>query len=163
MSWPRPHPHCASIRHVNATFNDIELTLHRDINLGVSRRPRRHAGRPVPTLAPTASSLPAFARAVNDVATRARNKQLKAGTTLLGRPSRSTKLRKRSDASLQLFGDSTQPGWNSDDGSHRRPAVAVNGMIGIKADDVSLLLVRHRVLDGCRRRAFDLVPQMVEG
>src|ERR1700680_519956 len=67
----REHPQ------VNATFNETELIIHRDINLGVSVGLEDTLVVPVVCRA-DGLSLAGLARAVNDVATRARNKQLKA-------------------------------------------------------------------------------------
>src|SRR5882672_1336957 len=67
----REHPQ------VNATFNETELIIHRDINLGVSVGLEDTLVVPVVRRA-DGLSLAGLARAVNDVATRARNKQLKA-------------------------------------------------------------------------------------
>ncbi|MDQ2943158.1 MAG: 2-oxo acid dehydrogenase subunit E2, partial [Candidatus Dormibacteraeota bacterium] len=67
----REHPQ------VNATFNETEIIIHRDINLGVSVGLEDTLIVPVVRRA-DGLSLAGLARAVNDVATRARNKQLKA-------------------------------------------------------------------------------------
>ena len=64
-------------REVNATFNETELIIHRDINLGVSVGLEDTLVVPVVRRADSLS-LAGLARAVNDAATRARNKQLKA-------------------------------------------------------------------------------------
>src|SRR5438067_6059459 len=63
--------------HANATFNETELIVHRDINLGIS------VGMEDTLLVPVVRradglSIAGLARAVNDLATRARGKQLKA-------------------------------------------------------------------------------------
>src|SRR5205807_10588341 len=67
----REHPE------VNATFNETELLVHRDINLGVSVGLEDTLLVPVVRRADSLS-LAGLARAVNDLATRARAKQLKA-------------------------------------------------------------------------------------
>jgi len=71
LSALREHPE------VNSTFNETELIVHRDINLGVS------VGLEDTLLVPVVRkadglSIAGLARALNDIATRARNKQLKA-------------------------------------------------------------------------------------
>src|SRR5207248_8743177 len=63
--------------HANATFNESELIVHRDIYLGIS------VGMEDTLLVPVVRradglSIAGLARAVNDLATRARGKQLKA-------------------------------------------------------------------------------------
>src|SRR5437899_2540671 len=71
ISALREHPE------VNSTFNETELIIHRDINLGVSVGLEDTLVVPVIRRADSLS-IAGLARAVNDVATRARNKQLKA-------------------------------------------------------------------------------------
>src|SRR5207248_10825600 len=71
ISALREHPEA------NSTFNEAELIVHHDINLGVS------VGLEVTLLVPVGRgadglSIAGLARAVNDLATRARGKQLKA-------------------------------------------------------------------------------------
>src|SRR2546430_6705071 len=71
LSALREHPEA------NSTFNETELIVHRDINLGIS------VGLEDTLLVPVVRradglSIAGLARAVNDLATRARNKQLKA-------------------------------------------------------------------------------------
>src|SRR5205814_5840628 len=71
LSALREHPE------VNSSFNENELIVHRDINLGIS------VGFEDTLLVPVVRradglSIAGLARAVNDLATRARNKQLKA-------------------------------------------------------------------------------------
>ncbi|HYM67218.1 MAG TPA: dihydrolipoamide acetyltransferase family protein, partial [Patescibacteria group bacterium] len=63
-------------REVNATFNETELIVHRDINLGVSVGLEDTLVVPVVRRADSLS-IAGLARAVNDAATRARSKQLK--------------------------------------------------------------------------------------
>src|SRR5258708_4230567 len=67
----REHPQ------VNSTFNETELIIHRDINLGVSVGLEDTLVVPVVRRA-DGLSLAGLARAVNDIASRAKNKQLKA-------------------------------------------------------------------------------------
>src|SRR5438045_9307934 len=64
-------------RHVNACCNETELIVHRDINLGVSVGLEDTLVVPVIRRADSLS-IAGLARSVNDLATRARNKQLKA-------------------------------------------------------------------------------------
>src|SRR5437879_13157183 len=71
LSALREHPE------VNSTFNETELIIHRDINLGVSVGLEDTLVVPVVRRA-DGLSIAGLARAVNDLATRARNKQLKA-------------------------------------------------------------------------------------
>src|SRR5258708_6718282 len=71
ISALREHPE------VNSTFNETELLVHRDINLGVSVGLEDTRVVPVVRRA-DGLSIAGLARAVNDLATRARNKQLKA-------------------------------------------------------------------------------------
>src|SRR5207247_65920 len=71
ISALREHPEA------NSTFNETELIVHHDINLGVS------VGLEDTLLVPVVRradglSIAGLARAVNDLATRARGKQLKA-------------------------------------------------------------------------------------
>src|SRR5260370_16961521 len=67
----REHPQ------VNATFNETELIIHRDLNLGISVGLEDTLIVPVIRRA-DGLSLAGIARAINDLATRARNKQLNA-------------------------------------------------------------------------------------
>src|SRR5882672_7380206 len=118
----REHPQ------VNATFNETELIIHRDINLGVSVGLEDTLVVPVVRRA-DGLSLAGLARAVNDVATRARNKQLKADD-LAG----ATFTVNNSGTFGTLFSYSVinpgQAGILTMEAIVDRP-VAVNGMIGI--------------------------------
>ena len=69
ISALREHPR------VNATFNDTELIVHRDINLGISVGLEDTLVVPVVRKADSLS-IAGLARAVNDLASRARGKQL---------------------------------------------------------------------------------------
>src|ERR1700682_4849841 len=119
----REHPQ------VNATFNETEIIIHRDINLGVS------IGLDDPLIVPVIRrgdglSLAGLARAVNDIATRARNQELKADD-LAG----ATFTVNNSGTFGTLFSYSVinpgQAGILTMEAIVERP-MAVNGMIGVK-------------------------------
>ena len=141
----REHPQ------VNATFNDTELIIHRDINLGVSVGLEDTLVVPVVRRA-DGLSLAGLARAVNDVATRARNKQLKADD-LAG----ATFTVNNSGTFGTLFSYSVinpgQAGILTMEAIVDRP-VAVNGMIGIKPMMYLCFSFDHRVLDGLQAARF---------
>ena len=137
--------------HVNATFNDTELIVHRDINLGIS------VGMEDTLLVPVVRkadglSIAGLARAVNDLATRARNKQLKADE-LAG----ATFTVNNSGTFGTLFSYSVinpgQAGILTMEAIVERP-VAVNGMIGIKPMMYLCFSFDHRVLDGLQAARF---------
>src|SRR5437660_12879750 len=71
ISALREHPE------VNSTFNEAELLVHRNVNLGISVGLQDTLLVPVVRNADSLS-IAGLARAVNDLATRARNKRLKA-------------------------------------------------------------------------------------
>ena len=138
-------------REVNATFNETELVIHRDINLGVS------VGMEDTLLVPVVKradglSIAGLARAVNDVATRARNKQLKADD-LAG----ATFTINNSGTFGTLFSYSVinpgQAGILTMEAIVERP-VAVSGMIGIKPMMYLCFSFDHRVLDGLQAARF---------
>ena len=141
----REHPE------VNATFNETELIIHRDINLGVSVGLEDTLVVPVVRRA-DGLSLAGLARAVNDVATRARNKQLKADD-LAG----ATFTVNNSGTFGTLFSYSVinpgQAGILTMEAIVDRP-VAVQGMIGIKPMMYLCFSFDHRVLDGLQAARF---------
>ena len=137
--------------HVNATFNETELIVHRDINLGIS------VGMEDTLLVPVVRradglSIAGLARAVNDLATRARNKQLKADE-LTG----ATFTVNNSGTFGTLFSYSVinpgQAGILTMEAIVERP-VAVQGMIGIKPMMYACFSFDHRVLDGLQAARF---------
>ena len=136
---------------VNATFNETELIIHRDINLGVSVGLEDTLVVPVVRRA-DGLSIAGLARAVNDVATRARNKQLKADD-LAG----ATFTVNNSGTFGTLFSYSVinpgQAGILTMEAIVERP-VAVNGMIGIKPMMYLCFSFDHRVLDGLQAARF---------
>jgi len=145
VSALREHPH------VNATFNETELILHRDINLGIS------VGLEDTLLVPVVRradglSIAGLARAVNDLANRARSKQLKADE-LAG----ATFTVNNSGTFGTLFSYSVinpgQAGILTMEAIVERP-VAVNGMIGIKPMMYLCFSFDHRVLDGLQAARF---------
>ncbi len=141
----REHPE------VNSTFNETELMVHRDINLGVSVGLEDTLVVPVVRRA-DGLSIAGLARAVNDVATRARNKQLKADD-LAG----ATFTVNNSGTFGTLFSYSVinpgQAGILTMEAIVDRP-VAVNGMIGIKPMMYLCFSFDHRVLDGLQAARF---------
>jgi len=141
----REHPE------VNATFNDTEIIIHRDINLGIS------VGLDDTLIVPVVRradglSLAGLARSVNDVATRARNKQLKADD-LAG----ATFTVNNSGTFGTLFSYSVinpgQAGILTMEAIVERP-MAVSGMIGIKPMMYLCFSFDHRVLDGLQAARF---------
>jgi 2-oxoisovalerate dehydrogenase E2 component (dihydrolipoyl transacylase) len=141
----REHPE------VNATFNETELIIHRDINLGISVGLEDTLVVPVVRRA-DGLSIAGLARAVNDIATRARNKQLKADD-LAG----ATFTVNNSGTFGTLFSYSVinpgQAGILTMEAIVERP-VAVNGMIGIKPMMYLCFSFDHRVLDGLQAARF---------
>jgi 2-oxoisovalerate dehydrogenase E2 component (dihydrolipoyl transacylase) len=141
----REHPQ------VNATFNETELIIHRDINLGVSVGLEDTLVVPVVRRA-DGLSIAGLARAVNDVATRAREKKLKADD-LAG----ATFTVNNSGTFGTLFSYSVinpgQAGILTMEAIVERP-VAVNGMIGIKPMMYLCFSFDHRVLDGLQAARF---------
>ena len=141
----REHPE------VNATFNDTEIVVHRAVNLGVS------VGFEDTLLVPVIRnadglSLAGLARAVNDLAGRARNRQLKADELQGG-----TFTVNNSGTFGTLFSYSVinpgQAGILTMEAIVERP-VAVNGMIGIKPMMYLCFSFDHRVLDGLQAARF---------
>ena len=145
ISALREHPE------VNSTFNDTELIVHRDINLGVSVGLEDTLVVPVIRRA-DGLSVAGLARAVNDVATRARNKQLKADDLAGG-----TFTVNNSGTFGTLFSYSVinpgQAGILTMEAIVERP-VAVKGMIGIKPMMYLCFSFDHRVLDGLMAARF---------
>ncbi len=145
VSALREHPE------VNATFNETELIIHRDINIGVSVGLEDTLIVPVIRRA-DGLSIAGLARAVNDVATRARSKQLKADD-LVG----ATFTVNNSGTFGTLFSYSVinpgQAGILTMEAIVDRP-VAVNGMIGIKPMMYLCFSFDHRVLDGLQAARF---------
>ena len=137
--------------HANATFNETEIIVHRDINLGVSVGLEDTLVVPVIRRA-DGLSIAGLARAVNDVATRARNKQLKADDLSGG-----TFTVNNSGTFGTLFSYSVinpgQAGILTMEAIVERP-VAVKGMIGIKPMMYLCFSFDHRVLDGLQAARF---------
>ena len=145
ISALRGHPE------VNSTFNETELIVHRDINLGVS------VGLEDTLLVPVVRradglSIAGLARALNDVATRARNKQLKADDLSGG-----TFTVNNSGTFGTLFSYSVinpgQAGILTMEAIVERP-MAVTGMIAIKPMMYLCFSFDHRVLDGLQAARF---------
>ena len=136
---------------VNATFNDTEIILHRDINLGVSVGLEDTLVVPVIRRADSLS-LAGLARAVNDLATRARAKQLKADELAGG-----TFTVNNSGTFGTLFSYSVinpgQAGILTMEAIQERP-VAISGLIGIKPMMYLCFSFDHRVLDGLQAARF---------
>jgi 2-oxoisovalerate dehydrogenase E2 component (dihydrolipoyl transacylase) len=141
----REHPE------VNATFNETEVVIHRAINLGVS------VGFEDTLLVPVVRnadglSLAGIARAVNDLATRARSRQLKADDLQGG-----TFTVNNSGTFGTLFSYSVinpgQAGILTMEAIVERP-VAVGGMIGIKPMMYLCFSFDHRALDGLQAARF---------
>ncbi|HEY1420118.1 MAG TPA: dihydrolipoamide acetyltransferase family protein [Candidatus Dormibacteraeota bacterium] len=145
ISALREHPD------VNSTFNETELILHRDINLGVSVGLEDTLVVPVIRRA-DGLSIAGLARAVNDVATRARNKHLKADDLSGG-----TFTVNNSGTFGTLFSYSVinpgQAGILTMEAIVERP-VAVSGMIGIKPMMYLCFSFDHRILDGLQGARF---------
>ncbi len=133
ISALREHPE------VNSTFNETELIVHRDINLGVS------VGLEDTLVVPVV-------RRADDLATRARNKQLKADDLSGG-----TFTVNNSGTFGTLFSYSVinpgQAGILTMEAIVERP-VAVSGMIGIKPMMYLCFSFDHRVLDGLMAARF---------
>ena len=141
----REHPQ------VNASFNETELIIHRDLNLGISVGLEDTLIVPVIRRA-DGLSLAGLARAINDLATRARNKQLKADDL-----SGATFTVNNSGTFGTLFSYSVinpgQAGILTMEAIVDRP-VAINGMIGIKPMMYLCFSFDHRVLDGLQAARF---------
>lgn len=141
----REHPE------VNATFNETEVILHGAINLGVS------VGFEDTLLVPVVRgadglSLAGIARAVNDLASRARSRQLKADDLRGG-----TFTVNNSGTFGTLFSYSVinpgQAGILTMEAIVDRP-VAANGMIGIRPMMYLCFSFDHRALDGLQAARF---------
>jgi len=141
----REHPE------VNATFNETEIVVHRRIDLGVS------VGFEDTLLVPVIRgadglSLAGVARAVNDLATRARSRRLKADELQGG-----TFTVNNSGTFGTLFSYSVinpgQAGILTMEAIVDRP-VAVDGMIGIKPMMYLCFSFDHRALDGLQAARF---------
>jgi 2-oxoisovalerate dehydrogenase E2 component (dihydrolipoyl transacylase) len=141
----REHPQ------VNSTFNAAELIIHRDINLGISVGLEDTLIVPVVRRA-DGLSIAGLARAVNDIASRAKSKQLKADD-LAG----ATFTVNNSGTFGTLFSYSVinpgQAGILTMEAIVDRP-MAVNGMIGIKPMMYLCFSFDHRVLDGLQAARF---------
>ena len=136
---------------VNATFDGDAILVHRDINVGISVG--MEDALVVPVIRHTDSlSIAGIARAVNDLATRARDGKLK-GDDLQG----GTFTVNNSGTFGTLFSYSViapgQAGILTMEAIVERP-VAVNGMIGIKPMMYACLSFDHRVLDGLQAARF---------
>ncbi len=145
ISALREHPE------VNSTFNETELIVHRNINLGISIGLEDTLLVPVVRQA-DGLSIAGLARAVNDLATRARSKQLKADELAGG-----TFTVNNSGTFGTLFSYSVitpgQAGILTMEAIVERP-VAVQGMIGIKPMMYLCFSFDHRVLDGLQAARF---------
>ena len=141
----REHPH------VNASFGQDEIIVHRDVNLGVSVGLEDTLVVPVLRRA-DGLSLAGIARAVADVAQRARDKKLKADDLQGG-----TFTVNNSGTFGTLFSYSVinpgQAGILTMEAIVERP-VAVKGMIGIKPMMYLCFSFDHRVLDGLQAARF---------
>ena len=136
---------------VNATFAENEIVIHGSVHLGVS------VGFEDTLLVPVIRSadglsLAGLARAVHDLATRARNRQLKADDLQGG-----TFTVNNSGTFGTLFSYSVinpgQAGILTMEAIVQRP-VAVSGMIAIKPMMYLCFSFDHRVLDGLKAARF---------
>src|SRR4030088_2197800 len=138
-------------REVNSTFNETELIIHRDINLGVSVGLEDTLVVPVIRRADSLS-ITGLARSLNDVATRARNKKLSADDLSGG-----TFTVNNSGTFGTLFSYSVinpgQAGILTMEAIVERP-VAVNGGIGLRPMMYLCFSLDHRVLDGLQAARF---------
>jgi 2-oxoisovalerate dehydrogenase E2 component (dihydrolipoyl transacylase) len=141
----REHPE------VNATFDETSIVVHRQINLGVSVGFEDTLVVPVIRSADSLS-LAGIARAVNDLATRARGRQLKADDLQGG-----TFTVNNSGTFGTLFSYSVinpgQAGILTMEAIVERP-VAVDGMIGIRPMMYLCFSFDHRLLDGLKAARF---------
>jgi 2-oxoisovalerate dehydrogenase E2 component (dihydrolipoyl transacylase) len=156
----------AQHREVNATFNETEIIVHRDVNIGVS------IGLEDTLLVPVIRgadglSVAGIARAVADLVERARNRKLGADD-LRG----ATFTVNNSGTFGTLFSYSVinpgQAGILTMEAIVERP-VAVKGMLAIKPLMYLCFSLDHRVLDGmqgarflssCRRWLEQVTPEM---
>lgn len=146
---------------VNATFNGDEILVHKHINLGVTVGLEDTLVVPVIRDA-DGLSLAGLARAVNDVATRARNKKLKADDLAGG-----TFTVNNSGTFGTIFSYSViNPGQAAIltmEAIQERP-VAVNGMVGVKPMMYICFSFDHRVLDGLQAGRYIVsVKRWLEG
>jgi 2-oxoisovalerate dehydrogenase E2 component (dihydrolipoyl transacylase) len=141
----RDHPQ------VNATFNGDSLLVHRDINVGISVGLEDTLVVPVIRRA-DGLSLAGLARAINDVATRARNRKLTADDLSGG-----TFTVNNSGTFGTLFSYSVinpgQAGILTMEAIVERP-VAAGGMIGVKPMMYLCFSFDHRVLDGLQAARY---------
>ena len=141
----REHPQ------VNATFNDSELLVHHSINIGVSVGLEDTLVVPVIRSA-DGLSLAGIARAVADLAERARSKKLKADDL-----QDATFTVNNSGTFGTLFSYSVinpgQAGILTMEAIIERP-VAINGMVGVKPMMYLCFSFDHRVLDGLGAARF---------
>jgi 2-oxoisovalerate dehydrogenase E2 component (dihydrolipoyl transacylase) len=136
---------------VNATFAGDSILVHRDVNIGISVG--MEDALVVPVIKRTDSlSIAGIARAINDLATRARDAKLK-GDDLQG----GTFTVNNSGTFGTLFSYSViapgQAGILTMEAIVERP-VAVDGMIGIKPMMYACFSFDHRVLDGLQAARF---------
>ncbi len=136
---------------VNATFAGDAILLHRHINVGISVG--MEDALVVPVIRRTDSlSIAGIARAINDLATRARDGKLKADDLQGG-----TFTVNNSGTFGTLFSYSViapgQAGILTMEAIVDRP-VAVNGMIGIKPMMYACFSFDHRILDGLQAARF---------
>jgi len=138
-------------RDVNASFAGDAILVHRDINVGISVGMEDALVVPVIRRADSLS-IAGIARAVNDLATRARDGKLK-GDDLQG----GTFTVNNSGTFGTLFSYSViapgQAGILTMEAIVERP-VAVDGMIGIKPMMYACFSFDHRVLDGLQAARF---------
>jgi 2-oxoisovalerate dehydrogenase E2 component (dihydrolipoyl transacylase) len=136
---------------VNATFNDSELLVHHSINIGVSVGLEDTLVVPVIRRA-DGLSLAGIARAVADLAERARSKKLKADDL-----QDATFTVNNSGTFGTLFSYSVinpgQAGILTMEAIIERP-VAINGMVGVKPMMYLCFSFDHRVLDGLGAARF---------
>ncbi len=138
-------------RDVNATFAGDSILVHRDINVGISVGMEDALVVPVIKRADSLS-ITGIARAINDLATRARDGKLK-GDDLQG----GTFTVNNSGTFGTLFSYSViapgQAGILTMEAIVERP-VAVDGMIGVKPMMYACFSFDHRVLDGLQAARF---------
>jgi 2-oxoisovalerate dehydrogenase E2 component (dihydrolipoyl transacylase) len=138
-------------RDVNASFAGDSILVHRDINVGISVGMEDALVVPVIRRADSLS-IAGIARAVNDLAARARDGKLK-GDDLQG----GTFTVNNSGTFGTLFSYSViapgQAGILTMEAIVERP-VAVNGMIGVKPMMYACFSFDHRVLDGLQAARF---------
>jgi 2-oxoisovalerate dehydrogenase E2 component (dihydrolipoyl transacylase) len=136
---------------VNATFAGDSIIVHRDINIGISVGMEDALVVPVIRRADSLS-LAGIARAINDIATQAREGKLK-GDDLQG----GTFTVNNSGTFGTLFSYSViapgQAGILTMEAIVERP-VAVEGMIGIKPMMYACFSFDHRILDGLQAARF---------